>query len=65
MRIKQLFVDPDGDDQHLYTILTVDDRIFVGGLDGTNWKWMEVPSPTPENTRFIGDSPFPKCSTNS
>lgn len=62
MKIRQLVVEKDiDDDQHIYTILTDDSRIFVGGIHENKFRWMELPPPTEKNTKWIGDglaSPF-------
>ena len=62
MKIKSLHVDIDpGDDTKIYTILTDDSRIFVGGIYGNQFQWQELPTPTERNTKWLGDglnSPF-------
>jgi hypothetical protein len=59
MKIKQLIVEKDLlDDQHIYTILTNEDRIFVGGINDGRFQWLELPPPSPVNTKWVGDSPF-------
>jgi len=59
MQIKQLIVTEQEDEKHMYTILTEDNRMFVGGIHSNQWAWMEIPPPTAENTKFHGESPFP------
>lgn len=61
MKIKQLLIDADSDETKIYTILTEDNRIFVGGLHQNQFKWQELPTPTEKNTHWLGDnlaSPF-------
>ena len=59
MNIKQLIVEKDNtDDQHIYTILTEDNRIFIGGIHESRFQWMELPTPSPSNTKWTGDNPF-------
>ena len=61
LKIKHLLLEPDGNEQSILTMVTGDDRIFIGGIHNNNWAWQEIPTPTPENTTYIGgqaDSPF-------
>jgi hypothetical protein len=59
MEIKQLLTELDPNDEtRIYTILTEDDRIFVGGMVGYQFKWSELPHPNEKNTNWLGDSPF-------
>jgi hypothetical protein len=59
MKIRQLIVEKDPkEDQHIYTILTEDNRIFIGGIDGGRFQWLELPTPSPSNTKWLGDNPF-------
>lgn len=58
--IKQLIVEKDvDDDQHIYTILTECNRIFVGGIQGGRFVWAEIPTPSPLNTKVVPGTPFP------
>jgi hypothetical protein len=57
IKIKQLIVEKDPDvDQFIYTILTADSRIFVGGIHDGKFQWMELPGPNVNNTRTIPGS---------
>ena len=61
IKIKQLLIDADSDETKIYTILTEDNRIFVGGIHQNKFMWQELPPPTEKNTHWIGDnlnSPF-------
>ena len=58
MNIRQLLIDADSDETKIYTILTEDDRIFVGGIHQNKFMWQELPKPCKENTHWIGDTPF-------
>ncbi len=64
LQIKQLLMEPDGPDDRIYTALTHDGRIFVGGWSSGEWQWQELPPITPDNIKYIGgqvDSPFYKA----
>jgi len=62
IKIKQLIAQTDPqNEQQIYTLLTEDNRMFVGGIDDQQWKWMELPPPTEKNTKWLGgplESPF-------
>jgi hypothetical protein len=56
VNIKQLIVSTDEDDEHIYTILTGDSRIFIGGIHDGRFQWQELPGPNVNNTKVIPGS---------